>query len=162
MTTRRWRTVLLCGVIVGSAFAAFAADDANQVARLTLSRLEAEEGVQVLRTFARSREVDVVDARTLEVRDTPEGIARARTVLALADSAPGTEPVATARLAEDSVLVRVDLERASAREVLQVLRTELRLRDAATHGESRVLFRDTVSRTATALERIRELDAPAE
>ena len=118
--------------------------------------------MQTLRTFARAREVAVVDERTLEIRDAPEAIERARAVLALADVEPGTEPVATVRLAEDSVFVRVDLRRASAREVLQVLRSELQLRDAASHGKSRVLFRDTESRTAAALARIRELDAPAE
>jgi hypothetical protein len=138
-----------------------AVDEPVQDQTFRLTQTAAKDALTVLRSIVGTKNFRVADERTIVVRDTAEILAMAAAVVEMADSSDA--PAAEGRLAvsDGTVITCVTLENAWAVDVMEALRTQMRIARIATLGEKKVFLRDTDDQITAALKVISELESPA-
>jgi hypothetical protein len=116
----------------------------------------------MLRTITGARRLEVVDGHTVRITDVSEAVDLARTVIEMAERpSEVAEQVTPRALADGSEIVCVHIRTASVPDVMLALRKEIGVkRIAANTKPSMVMLRDTPARIASALELIRQMEAP--
>ncbi len=150
-------------VLSGAAAATDEIGKGNVTETLKVERIEARDALVALRSLAGNREVEILDAHTLSVRDTPEKLQLARSIVALIDRQDSAEAASTVRDQNDgTTLASIVLRRATLAEAMVVLRSEVAIRRFATFEDiSTVLVRDSPEQVAKAIDRLAALDLAA-
>jgi hypothetical protein len=132
--------------------------DETQVATFSLSHTTIGDAATVLRTIVGVKKFEATDDHTITVRDTKENLELAAAVVKMLDTTDDTADTAPLPAGDGSVIAVVVLDRSSSKEVMDVLRQELRIARIATAGEKRVFLRDTDSQIQAALKLIGRVD----
>jgi hypothetical protein len=132
--------------------------DETQAVTFSLNNASSPVAATVLRTIVETRNLKADDDHTLTVRDTPEKLELATAVVKMLDTTADTADTTPLSASDGSVIAAVVLNRASSKEVMDVLRTELQIARIATAGEKRIFLRDTDSQIQAALKVIEKLE----
>ena len=125
--------------------------DETQVATFTVSHATSRDAATILRSIVGVK-LEAADDHTLTVRGTKENLELAAAVVKMLDTTDNTADTTPLPAGDGSVIAAVVLDRASAEEVMDALRRELRIARIATAGEKRVFLRDTDSQIQAALK----------
>ena len=140
-------------VLAGAATATDEVSKGTFTETLKVERIEARDALVALRSLAGNREVEILDAHTLSVRDTAEKIQLAQSIVALIDRQDSAEAASAVRDQNDgTTLASIVLRRATLAEAMVVLRSEVAIRRFATFEDiSTVLVRDSPEQVAKAM-----------
>jgi type II secretory pathway component GspD/PulD (secretin) len=161
MPKTRLPLLIACALLL-AAVTVCVADDVTQSQDFSLSSVKPKDALTVLRTIVGTKAVNIVEPRTVILRDTPDNLALAETLIKIMDSSGEGYQHSFHKTSDGSVVLSVILEQASAKDVLTVLRTQLRIRRIATLGDTRIILRDTEDQADAALDLIQKVDQASE
>ena len=126
--------------------------DGAQVVTFSLSHVASRDAATILRSIVGVKNFEIADNHTITVRDTRENLELVAAVVKMLDTTDDTADTTPLPASDGSMIASVVLDCADSKEIIDAVRSELRIARIATLGEKRVFLRDTDSQIQAALE----------